>query len=598
MFATVLNFLFLVILLLIAKAPNSWGFSVSRTESYVQQAKQLKLWQEAKWIKLGHYEKSLFGHVSAFSGSLFINESGPSSPEKELISTIQALFSESLDLTKKYNKHPQCHFLARRKWLTKQLKITAEDILPCQEQQTWKQNLNAKEVSVIFASADLGNPASSFGHTFIKLINPENSKNKDLIDYGVNYAAIADESDGLLYAVRGLLGAYRGVFTMLPYHQKIREYINLEGRDITEYKLNFTPEEVDELIDHLNELENTSAPYFYFSDNCSYQILNAFDVIRPNLKLSDQFNLWVIPADTIKAIARHPDQLIIERKFKKSLRSEYEEGYAKLGLLQRKALDEAVKNLIIPEDYELTKKEKAEVYETAMRYYAIEAYSGKKVDDKKYALESERALLGQQGTELTLNKDLYPELSHDSSALYLGAGNANGTPYTLLKFRSSFHDLEQNDRGQVPMSLVHAGVFEFRYYDELKKFSLNRFSLINLLNTSPVTQLEKNISWKARVEIVDQFKPDIEYAGGFSYDIGILNRSRISYLISAGYLKTKPNEKIGLSINLSYLGQSKNQPYLRFKTKLNYELYDGYDIQLSGDDQKDYQFSVLKNFIL
>ena len=219
MFAKGPNYLILVFLLLIAKAPLSWGFSVSATSEYLENAKNLSLWNDPKWLLLGHYEKTLLGNKSSFRGPLFIDTEGYNSPEKELLATVVALFSESTELTEKFKRHPQCQFLARRKWLIQKLNIQKEDVLPCAERELWKKQLGATSVNLIFASSDLGNPASSFGHTFLKLVNPANAKNKDLIDYGVNYAADGDENEGLFYAVKGLFGVYSGRFTMLPYHQ-------------------------------------------------------------------------------------------------------------------------------------------------------------------------------------------------------------------------------------------------------------------------------------------------------------------------------------------------------------------------------------------
>lgn len=619
MFATVLNkFLNLVIFVLITvKAPDIWGFSFSRTEAYGQKAVASRLWENPKWIKLGHYQKKLTGYKSSFRGPFFLSEEGFSSPEKELLKTIQVLFSDSPELTKQLTRHPQCQFLARRRWLIKELQISPEDILPCEERSQWKKNLGATSVAVIFASADISNPASSFGHTFLKLINPANAKNKDLIDYGVNYAADADANDGLLYGVRGLFGGYRGIFTMLPYHQKIREYINLEGRDLTEYHLNFSADEVDELIDHLLELDRTSAPYYFLTDNCSYEILYLIDIIRPELRLSEKLSAWVIPADTIKVLDRHSD-LIAERRYKKSLNTDYLAGYSRLNQLQKKALDAAVDKLKIPDDYELDKKEKAEVYETGMKYFAIVNYrTGEVTEDKKYTLSSLRADLGPVTSEATDKNPLYPETSHDSSAVYLGGGSLDGMGYSMLKLRMAFHDLEQRDVGMVPMSLNNAGVIDLRYFDEIKKLSLHRFTFINLINTDPVTQLDKNFSWKARLELTDSFRPDIEYALGYSFDISFLRNSRISYLLTANYFKdlpgsqfehvgqagpdllfiSKPYDRLGFSAELSYLARDHQTPYLRFKSKLNYEIRQNLDLQLSGDDKRDYQISILQNFI-
>lgn len=614
MFAKVLNYSFLIFLILTVKAPSVWGFSVSRTQDYLRQAQEQKIWNDLKWIKLGHYKKHLFGYSSSFRGKLFINDEGYDSPEKELLTSIQALFSDSPKLSARYKKHPQCQFLARRKWLLSRLKIAPEDVLPCAEQQEWKKKLHATSVAVIFASADLGNPASSFGHTFLKLINPDNARNKDLIDYGVNYAADANPNDGVFYAVRGLFGGYRGIYTMQPYHQKIREYINLEGRDIIEYHLNLTADEVDELIDHLNELEFSSAPYYFLTDNCSYEILYALDVIRPELDLSDKFGLWVIPADTIKVLSRD-SSLIADRKFKKSLNNDYLENFAQLNLLQRKALDEAVNKLKISPDYELTPAEKAEVFETAMKYYAVEGYkSDRNTDNEKYQLAIERASLGPITQERPPEAPQYPELSHDSSAIYIGYGQLQNMNYSLLKFRSAYHDLEQNDFGLVPMSLIQAGVLEFRYYDEVHKLSFSKFTFMNLINTVPATQLDQNLSWKARIDVVDSFRPDVEYAIGQSYDVPLFSRSRISYFLTGRYTDnelrqhigqagpeilfvSRPFDKLGFSMDLSYLAQTERTPYLRFKAKLDYEIKHNYDLQISGEDTRDYQFTFLKNFI-
>jgi hypothetical protein len=612
MFAKVLNYLILVFLLLVAKAPVTWGFSISRTQSYVESAKNQKLWTDNKWIYLGHYEKKLFGYKSAFRGPLFIEPEGYNSPEKELIATVEALFSDSKDLTEKYKRPAQCQFLARRKWLIQKLNVSPEDILPCEERQTWKKQLGATSVSLIFASSDLGNPASSFGHTFLKLINPANAKNKDLIDYGVNYAADADQSEGLFYAVKGLFGMYGGRYTMLPYHQKIREYLNLEGRDIWEYSLNLTPAEVDELIDHLLEMENSMAPYYFFSDNCSYQLLATLNAIKPDLRLSQEYHWWVIPVDTVKTISRNT-HLIVAKKYKKSLKTDYLESYRKLGLLQKKALDVAVEKFYIPPDYELTAFEKAEVYETAMKYIAIKAYRTQKdLDDDKYKLSSERASLGQLTTEQETEPAYSPEQSHDSSALYLGYGQTPASEYTSLKFRFSYHDLEQTDAGAIPFSQNDLGMLETRYYSEIKKWSTERFTLINLINTTPITPLDRNISWKVRVDLLDQWRPDGEFGGGISFDLPFLN-SRMAYFLTGRYFKspidhvyqggpeilfiTKPIANLGFSMDLSYFAQNQSTPYLRFATKLNYQLQTNFDLQLQANDLKDYQISVLKNFI-
>ena len=210
------------------KAPTLWGFSLSRTEQYWQQAQEKKLSQSLAWLRLGHYQKTLGGHQrSLLQGNFFLSKDGATNPQEELRETIYSLFSDS-----KQSLHPQCHYLARRQWLVDNLSIDPQDLLPCTEQVNWKKQLNAQGVHLIFAAADLGSASSSFGHTFLKVVSGNNHGNKDLLNYGINYAAAASRSEGMLYAIKGIFGFYKGYFAMLPYHQKLREYVNLEGRDI------------------------------------------------------------------------------------------------------------------------------------------------------------------------------------------------------------------------------------------------------------------------------------------------------------------------------------------------------------------------------
>lgn len=627
MHATVRNLVFLVLLLV--KASHSWGFSISdskatRLQSYLQKATQEKLWNDPRWLALGHYEKKYFTYSSPFTEGLFLNAEGAVSPQKELITTIELLYGEN-------DQKLQCRYLARTKWLNIALQVDPEDILPCEERQAWKKQLNVKGVSLIFAASDMGNASSSFGHTFLKVINPENAKNKDLIDYGINYAADADSSEGLFYALKGLFGMYNGRFTMLPYHQKIREYINLEGRDIWEYSLNFTPEETDFLVDHLIEMENARAPYYFFSDNCSYQILKTLEVVRPELKLSQEFQYFTIPIDTVKKLTRLSDPPFSERKYKKSLKTDYLESFAQLGVLQKKALDSAVKDLAIPDDYELTKLEKAQVYETAMKFYSLRAFTtDKDYDDQKYQLFLKRAAMGIVAGADLVSKPEPPEDSHDSSAIYFGMGQSDysgdDVKYSSLKFRHALHDLEQQDFGTVTFSQNEMASIEARYITEdgdKKDFYVHKFTFLNLINLNPVTQLDKNFSWKFRAEVVNDmqtfasnvFHPDVEASGGYSFDVKLFDRSRIGYFVTARHwqenlnsvgpeilLVSRLNDVLGYSLDLAYFSQADHSDFFRYRTKLNYTFKKNYDVQLGVEngfnDETHYQLNLVWNFIL
>ncbi len=616
MYAKVLNFfeikIFFLISFILFKAPPSRGFSVSETSKYIEKAKALALWNDPKWIRLGHYEKTLFGLRSSFRGPLFIHPEGYNSPEAELIETLQAFLSDSKVLTEKFGRHPQCQFLARRTWLFEKLNVNKSEILNCAEREEWIKKLGATSVSLIFASADLGNPASGFGHTFLKLINPQNAKNKDLLDYGVNYAADGDQSEGFFYAFKGLFGMYSGRFTMLPFHQKIREYINLEGRDIWEYGLTMNSAEVDELIAHLLELDGSVSPYYFFSNNCSYQLLLALDAVKPELELSREHTLWVNPIDTVKTLNRKLN-LISVRNYKPSLKTAYLSSFAKLNTKQKVLLDKIIKTSTTISSNDLDKVEKALVYETAAKYISVKAYQTQdNFDEVKYKIALARAVLGPITDEDKVQKPSPPESSHDSSAMYLGYGKNLASDYASFKFRATFHDLEQNDSGIVHFSQNTVGALEFRYYSEIRKLSLERATLLNLLNTNPVTEMDNNFSWKVRLDVLDRWRPDIEFGGGFSLNSQLFRTSRLAFFLTSRFAEaekklyqagpeilfiTRPFENLGFSIDATYFAAQEAVPYLRFTTKIDLQLATHLDLQLQANDQKDYQLNFVQNFI-
>ncbi len=646
MFVTELNYLnklffTLLIGVFVFKASPTWGFSVSRTQSYLEIANTKELWNDPQWIKLGHYKKGWFSYSSPFADGFFLSQGGPASPKKELLKTIEVLFSENTDPKTAQNpdKHSQCLYLARTKWLSRILNVDPEDRLPCEAIQKWKKDLNVKSVALIFAAADLGNTSSSYGHTFLKMINPENAQNKDLIDYGINYAAVTDTSEGFFYAMKGLFGLYSGQFTMLPYHQKIREYINLEGRDIWEYHLNFTEEEVSFLVDHLIEMETARAPYFFFSDNCSYQILRSIEAVRPRLNLADDFKYFIIPVDTVKKITElnhDPEFALVKSiKYKKSLKTDYLQSYRHLNSLQKKALLPAVTEQAIPADDELNPLERAQVFETAMKYYSIKAFrTEKNYEDEKYHLYLKRVSLGHITLPGEDENTEPPEKSHDSSALYFGFGQQNKLAYSSFKFRNALHDLEQTDFGTVSFSHNEMASVEVRYthpddksqekaQNSVKNFRLHRFTFLNLINMNPVTILDTHLSWRVNAALRDEWKPDFEFGFGHSYDWLLFkgmrvggfmtaktfseydNRGDFKYLTGVGpniLIMTRVSERLGVSLDLNYYLNYDNEAFLRYKTKMNYSLKQNFDFQLQFENHYDKstetQMQFVWNFIL
>jgi hypothetical protein len=93
--------------------------------------------------------------------------------------------------------HPQCRFIARYSWLKEQLNID-ESKLPavtCSMYEEALANIKTKSAVLVFPAAHGNGPASMFGHTLIRI---DSTFQSDLLSYAVNYAALANDTNGFV----------------------------------------------------------------------------------------------------------------------------------------------------------------------------------------------------------------------------------------------------------------------------------------------------------------------------------------------------------------------------------------------------------------
>lgn len=586
-------------LFILLLAPDAWGLI---SENLADQ-----LAEDPKWLNLGHYEKTWFGYRSPLQGVFFLDPKGHRNPKSELKATIDAFLNPSEEQLHRLKMHPQCFYGARFRFLKPYLELTESQVEKCSDRVEWKHRLHATAVTAIFAASDMNSGPSSFGHLFLKLKNPENAGHKELIDYGLNYAADADRNEGIFYAIKGLFGFYGGRFTLLPFHRKLREYTNVEGRDLWEYPLNFSPEETEDLIDHLLELDGAFAPYYFLSNNCAYQIARALEAVRPSLKISQKLPPWVIPLDVLKLMDREPG-LIQPGIYHRSLKSEYLASLRTLSTTGREALDSVEKNLTWPSQIDLSKEEKAAVFDAAMKHLALKSYqSGSDLGSDKYKLSVARARLGIPSKDVAQVTPPPPEKSHDSGGVAVGRGHAeSGGGYQSLKIKQAFHDITQEGSGAAKFSHVEALSVDFRYYD-LGRSTLNEFTLLSLLNTSPITHLDRPFSWRAQVGVEDRFQTRVEGGIGVSQDLG--DRIRVTQLLFASQRQSesggganvivvgRPIQRLGLLADGKYTWTTTNRRRWILQAKLDYQIHRNWDFIVEHENQNfmeaKFQYSFL-----
>lgn len=262
---------------------------------------QLSSEQKNQWLKILHY--NLDKNESEQDSSLFfINEKGKFSPKDEFDSTVNEMRNPSRGWGR-FNLPASCAFHSRYLFI-KSLNIAALKEHECDPFEKWKTEIDPIKLSLVFSTAYPNNPASSFGHTFIRLHRRGNPAG--YVDYSLSFEARIENADwGPVYVYKGLSGGYPGLFDLTKYYQKIGEYIHGEGRDLYEYEIPVSQEKIDYFLSHVWELYNTTYfDYYFASENCSYHLSKALDVIldRP-LKIPNRF--FYLPVDLVESLKEH-----------------------------------------------------------------------------------------------------------------------------------------------------------------------------------------------------------------------------------------------------------------------------------------------------
>jgi hypothetical protein len=512
----------------------------------VSKAQRMKLSQSRSWHRLNHYQNSLlFSTRSSIRGGFFLHAHGESDPEAELEVTLQKMFSSDLDTRKK----TQCKYLARREFLARSLEIPEQELEVCDLSTDWLRRLGAQKLSLVFASSFMNSAGSSFGHTFLKLGNPQNEGALELTDYGINFSAKTSDTQGALYALKGLFGNFPGTFSMLPFHQMMRDYLNLEGRDIWEYRLNLTPAEVQRLLFALLELEGYYFDYYFLDDNCSFQLLKLLEIAKPELELLGSDEMFVIPLDTVKRLQRTPG-LILRREPRASLQTVFRSRLQELprsSLYKIKEFSEGQPSAL--SDWSTPELELAQYHLALRQLEQPQLESWRRAQDqvsRVRARRPEKSAFDKEEFEKGLRP---PEDSPDSSAVGLGGFQKGSKSGAEISWRFAFHDLLEPDAGAATWSELEVLYFRFRRDGASERSYLEEGRLLSMLSTSPVHILDQPVSWGVRVgafqngEELGHLSPLLQGLVGNSLD---LRGSDLRWcLFAKGSAQETPDLRIG-----------------------------------------------------
>ncbi|UQS13885.1 DUF4105 domain-containing protein [Pseudomonas sp. HS6] len=449
------------------------------------------------WISLGHYETAKLGGWRSYVSDkkFFLAPDGNEHPDHELAATVQALYAPaSLG-----EQHAQCVYPARTRWLKDQLNLSDLPTPDCADFKKWFKDVSPHSAVMIFPAAYLNSPSSMFGHTLLRIDQADVQSDKtSLLSYAINFGAYIEGSDNsILYAWKGLMGGYPGLFALVPYQEKLSEYRSLENRDLWEYRLNLTQAETARMVEHVWELKQIQFDYFFFDENCSYRLLELLQVARPSLRLTEQFPLTAIPTDTVKAVKEAGLVESIEYRPSRErellsraepLTGEEQDWVLKVSADQQQLQDPAFKSL--PRDRQ------ALIIDAA---YRLERYraNGQERDPQRAqrSFELLRAINKNPAPELQIPQPGLPEDGHESRTWQAGLGTRGDRAFGEYGLRMAYHDLNDNAESFPLGAQIEILQMKLRQY-EGNHWQFQQLDLATIRSLTPRNALLQPLSWQ------------------------------------------------------------------------------------------------------
>lgn len=496
----------------------------------------LNISKSKEWKTLLGYQKGDSIYLKDKSGkNFFLHPDGNTNPYLELKTSIEEM-NKSLE-TGDTSQHPICRFPSRFKYLRKKVALENDisSLKKCSNYQKWIAQGKIQSVSLYFASGYFGNPASYFGHPFIKF--NLDTKTPDLVQNTLNFGAITPDSENpIIYVLYGLFGGYRASFSSQAFYFHDHNYGNTEMRDLWEYELNLSPKEVEKLVDRSWELLGVKQSYLFLSKNCASQMAQLLEEVIGK-KLYFRNSLYVIPVDIFDNLKNTKNQknesYVKNIKLRPSKQTELEIHYVDLNKQEVKLLKKLINS---PDNTsglltQVNLDSQIRVLDTATHYYSQQLLSEPdKVELKNLRTKMmfHRLKIDSSSKKKTNYKDnrQAPHLMSNSFRLSFGTSKEIGsTPNPNFRIRPALYDeLNLTPRQQKHSSLV---VFDTHFTRNRKNIILNQLDIfrISSYNTSPVALPgHPEASWKANLSIIspthfceDCRSPEFSYSYGISH---------------------------------------------------------------------------------
>jgi len=484
-------------------------------DEIIQRADRESLDEDPRWLALLHYERLWLSpgfRSRASSASFFLSDTGDRDPRAELQATLRAFLDP--DAIVRDDEHAQCAFIARRHWLSRKLgpALAGSLDLACPHYERWREGLDAAGLTLIFPEGFMSNPASIFGHTLLRIDAERSNDRGDVLGYAVDFTANTGDDGALKYIVKGIGGAYPAVFGVNPYYEQLERYSDWENRDIWEYPLDVDSSELDFLLMHLWELRGIEFPYYFFTRNCSYELLRLLDIGVDDLDSTSGVHGPVIPIETVRAMLEDPG-LRAEPRYRPAPETQLRAARRSLSREDRRLVQSITSGRTDPQGTSvqaLPPPRRARILEIAYDQLRYEYLAGQVTEEESRGLSRRLLIARSQVRSVEPDEPVpdepgeargvdapqtRPDQSHEPSLLAVRAGWRDDEAFIDLRLRPAFHDLMDAGGGMLPHTQIRILDTVMRIYPESAQVRLQELTLLEIVSLSPRSRVFRPLAW-------------------------------------------------------------------------------------------------------
>jgi len=479
--------------------------------------------------------------------------------ENELVKTIQSFF----DVPNDSFKHPICRFPARFFWIKSELGLN-DGIFPdvrCPELEEYLQRAPAEKIYLVFVSENVSQPSSMMGHVFLKLSGYDYYSSH--IEHAVSFYTIIDTINIPLLIFKSTITGMNGFFSLLPYSEQAKKYLEVEDRNVWEYELDLSEESKMLMYYHIWELKDLQMRYLFTGYNCATVIYNILSLSSENFSKNNN-QLWITPKDVVKET--YQNNLIVGTKLIPSDKWNI------------RMLSEALDNNSIDYIYNLFNKKKFEHLELSeditkslyqlelITSYSNYLYKHREIDKKELNTitneisKATEEKIPQIPYYIDLSQYKSPLKTSDDSQLGLGYKMKKGRNNVKLYFLPASNSLSDDNREYFNENFLKLG--ELSLLINEKSIKLESFQLYAMKSLIPWNKFVKGMSGEFRLGLEEHYDKKL--------------KNHVSVNVSGGIGLTK---KISADINTYLLinggpGYGKSRFYLYLYPEVGATIYE------------------------